>query len=54
MIVCVKCDDVLYVGTMPEMCADLEKVMCQTCAFSYAMEMDNYYENMAYDWANDR
>ena len=55
MIVCVKCEDVLYYGTMPASCAELEKVMCAMCAYDYTMEeAANEYENMAYDWANDR
>lgn len=51
MIVCVNCEDVLYHGTMPETCSELEKVMCQMCAFDYAM---NEWENNAYDWSMDR
>ena len=57
MIICSKCDDVLYFGTMPASCSEVEKVMCGMCAYDYTMsdeEAANYYENMAFDFANDR
>lgn len=50
MIVCRKCDDVLYTDTMPEALNDIEFVLCQSCAYSYTME----YENNAYDIYADR
>jgi len=54
MIVCRKCDEVLYVGTMPENCNDFEIVMCASCAYDYTMEALNEYENNAYDLIADR
>jgi hypothetical protein len=50
MIVCRKCDDVLYTDTMPKGFGEVEFVMCQMCAFDYTME----YENNAYDIYADR
>lgn len=37
MIVCRKCDDVLYTNTMPEGLDTIEFVMCVSCAYSYEM-----------------
>jgi hypothetical protein len=58
MIICSMCDDVLYFGTMPAVCAEMEKVVCGMCAHNYAMldaeEAANFFENMAYDWSMDR
>ena len=51
MIVCHKCDEVLYIGTMPESCKDFESVMCPSCAYDYTM---HDYENNAYDLMADR
>jgi hypothetical protein len=41
MIVCSKCDDVLYSDTMPEGLDEIVKVMCADCAFNYTMEGAN-------------
>lgn len=54
MIVCSKCDDVLYSDTMPNGLGEIEKVMCQMCAYDYTMEFENYFENNAYDFAEDK
>lgn len=58
MIICSMCDDVLYFGTMPANCAEMEKVVCGICAHDYAMleaeEANNHYESMAYDFSMDR
>lgn len=54
MIVCSMCDDVLYLNTMPNGLAELEKVVCAVCAYDYTMEFANEFENNAFDLANDR
>ena len=54
MIVCSKCDDVLYSNTMPEGLDELVKVMCAICAYDYTMEFENEIENNAFDFAGDR
>lgn len=41
MIICSKCDDVLYTDTMPEGLDEIVKVMCADCAFNYTMEGAN-------------
>jgi hypothetical protein len=38
MIICSKCDDVLYTDTMPEGFDDVVLVMCATCEFDFTME----------------
>ena len=50
MIICRDCDEVLYFGVMPSLCAEYEFVTCSACQ----REWDNHFENMVYDWANDR
>lgn len=37
MIVCSKCNDVLYVGTMPNHSHDIEYVLCVSCAHAKVM-----------------
>lgn len=54
MIICRECDEVLYFGTMPESCNEVEIVMCASCAYNYTMEILNDYENNAYDLMADR
>jgi len=37
MIVCKKCDDVLYTNTMPEGSDEIVYVLCESCSRSYTM-----------------
>jgi hypothetical protein len=37
MIVCKKCDDVLYTNTMPEGTGEIVYVLCEMCARAYTM-----------------
>lgn len=37
MIVCTKCNDVLYVGTMPDNSHNIEYVLCLGCSHAKVM-----------------
>jgi hypothetical protein len=52
MIVCDVCETVLYHGVMPANSAEIEFVACYDCEQRQALA--DWFENMAYDLANDR